>query len=222
MPRRPLAVAAVPPREGRVVARPVGPGEARAGRGRRRRARSRRSSAPGAAFHYAPGHGAPRHRARGHDDPRGLDAAARRRRAARGRLRARRARPLPEPNLHTTVIRLAPMQAPLTVGAAAAQTGWSAADAPLPRGSGARRPAAHERRLPRLRPLRAEPAAKPARPPGAVRASTWRSSRSRAAPPRRRPAPCRRRWLAARPRTPARGSSGSSASTSGFAADAEA
>ena len=44
---------------------------------------------PGAAFHYAPGHGAPRDRDRGHDDPRGLDAAARRRRAARGRLRPR-------------------------------------------------------------------------------------------------------------------------------------
>ena len=36
-----------------------------------------------------PGHGAPGHRARGHDDPRGLDAAARRRRAARGQLRPR-------------------------------------------------------------------------------------------------------------------------------------
>ena len=36
------------------------------------------------------GHRAPRDRARGHDDPRGLDAAARRRRPARGRLRPRR------------------------------------------------------------------------------------------------------------------------------------
>ena len=35
------------------------------------------------------GHGAPRHRDRGHDDPRGLDAAARRRRPARGSLRPR-------------------------------------------------------------------------------------------------------------------------------------
>ena len=45
---------------------------------------------PGSAFHYRPGHRPPRHRARGHDDPRGLDAAARRRRAPRGRLRPRR------------------------------------------------------------------------------------------------------------------------------------
>ena len=44
---------------------------------------------PGAAFHYTPGHGPPCDRDRGHDHPRGLDAAARRRRPARGRLRAR-------------------------------------------------------------------------------------------------------------------------------------
>ena len=43
----------------------------------------------GAAFHYTPGHGPSRHGDRGHDDPRGLDPAARRRRPPRGRLRPR-------------------------------------------------------------------------------------------------------------------------------------
>ena len=45
---------------------------------------------PGAAFRYRPAHRAPDHRGRGHDDPRGLDAAAGRRRPAPGRLRPRR------------------------------------------------------------------------------------------------------------------------------------
>ena len=41
------------------------------------------------------GHGPPRHRDRGHDHPRGLDAAARRRRPPRGRVRPARAPPRP-------------------------------------------------------------------------------------------------------------------------------
>ena len=43
----------------------------------------------GASFHYKPGHRPPDHRDRGHDDPRGLDAAPGRRRPARGSVRPR-------------------------------------------------------------------------------------------------------------------------------------
>jgi len=43
----------------------------------------------GAAFHYRPGNRPPGDGDRGHDDPRGLDAGARRRRPARRRLRSR-------------------------------------------------------------------------------------------------------------------------------------
>ncbi len=57
------------------------PGSTRpAGRGRR----------AGRRVPLRAGHGAPHHGDRGHDVPRGLDAAARRRRPARGRVRPRR------------------------------------------------------------------------------------------------------------------------------------
>ena len=45
---------------------------------------------PGAAFRIRPGHDPPRQGARGHDDPRGVDAAARRRRPPRGQVRSHR------------------------------------------------------------------------------------------------------------------------------------
>ena len=61
----------------------------------------------GAAFHYVPGHRAPRHGGRGHDDPRGLDAAPRRRRAPRGQLRPRgHLRPLTPPQTELLPPRL--------------------------------------------------------------------------------------------------------------------
>ena len=71
-------------------------------------------------------HRPPRHRARGHDDPRGLDAAPRRRRPARGSLRPRghvEPTPLEQPSHH--LVRLRAVEA-LTIGEAAARTGWSA------------------------------------------------------------------------------------------------
>ena len=84
-----VALAAVPPREGRVVADPVRPREDRAG-GRRRVGAEERGRRPGRRLPLRARHGAPDHRARGHDDPRGLDPASRRRRPPRGQLRPRR------------------------------------------------------------------------------------------------------------------------------------
>ena len=53
--------------------------------------------------------GASGHRARGHDDPRGVDAAAGRRRAARGCLRPRgHLRRLGSRDLHTLLVRFCP------------------------------------------------------------------------------------------------------------------
>ena len=81
-PRGRVALAPVPSREGRELVHRVGPRAARArGRGAggaRRGGRHGRCVLP-----LPPGHRPPRHRDRGHDDPRGLDAAPRRRRPAR-------------------------------------------------------------------------------------------------------------------------------------------
>ena len=81
--RERVALAPVPPAEGRELVRAERPRAARARRGgtggARRGGRRRRRVLPLPSRHRAPADGA-----RGHDDPRGLDAAARRRRAARG------------------------------------------------------------------------------------------------------------------------------------------
>ena len=61
----------------------------RARRGRRREAR-RGGRRPRRGVPLPPRHRPPHHRGRGHDDPRGLDAASRRRRAPRRQLRPRR------------------------------------------------------------------------------------------------------------------------------------
>ena len=163
----------------------------------------------GDCFRFPPGHRAPRDGDRGHDDPRGLDAAPRRRRPARGRLRARRARA----NLDIVVVRLGPWTE-LTVGQAAARTGWSPRMLRYLERVGlvvpARTPAGY-----RLYGLaRAEPAPLARASSRAASGRARRSRVRRAAAARARAARGRRR-LARRRRRPAPGSSGSSASTSG-------
>ena len=79
------------------TSRRTSPGSSRAGGRRSSSGRSAASSRrtrswPGDCFRYRPGHRPPGHGDRGHDDPRGLDAASRRRRAARRPLRPARAR----------------------------------------------------------------------------------------------------------------------------------
>ena len=110
---------------------------------------------------------------------------------------------------------MAGVQEPLTVGAAARETGWSARMLRYLEEQRARRAAPHPVGLPALRALRAEPPAEPARPPPPLRRSSSPSSRSprgcgaspSSGPPSTAGSPPAR--------TPAPGSSGSSASTSG-------
>ena len=86
------------------MARPVGPRRSSSSATRARRSLERGGRRPGRRVPLPPGHRPPRDGARGHDDPRGLDAAARRRRAARGRVRPRGH--VGALDLHTLVIRL--------------------------------------------------------------------------------------------------------------------
>ena len=75
---------------------------------RRARPCSTRGDRRRAAFRFPPGTRASGHRPRGHDDPRGLDAAPRRRRPARGRLRpSRHERAV---TINTVVVGFAPWQ----------------------------------------------------------------------------------------------------------------
>ena len=107
------------------------------------------------------------------------------------------------------------MQEPLTVGAAAAETGWSARMLRYLEEHGLVVPHAHRRRLPALRPGRAEPPAVAARAAAAVRARARRARVRPPAAPRAR-APRGPSTTGSRPATtPAPGSNGSSASTSG-------
>ena len=89
-PRRPVAQPSVPPQKDESWYVEAGRAELELGDVGPGRPQHRGDRAPGACFRFRAGHGAPRHGARGHDDPRGLDAAPRRRRAARGPLRAGR------------------------------------------------------------------------------------------------------------------------------------
>ncbi len=183
--------------QGVARARRAGPADPQYGGGRRRR------DVPFPARHGAPGDGA-----RGHDDHRGLDAAPRRRRAARGQYGAGGGRT----NLDTNVVTFARARAEGRGGGRAGRL--VAAHAALPRAPRPRHAPPHLGRLPPVRSPGAQPAsvARRAAANGSTSRSPTSSSRRGSGASRSSGGPS----TAGSPApTTSRGSSGNSASTSG-------